>query len=107
MSRDSPIRICRVQYEKNPCSAHTTTSAVQKIVKRLGTARVIVRQQKAQRNVGQPAELRQRRFRALDAVDNRADHQRQKRPGNSHPDLRDQADQQLRSCGAPHTETGA
>ena len=71
-------------------------SAEQKHFRVCGIPRMVVGKQEAQRNLREPSELRQRSFRALDAIHDRADDQRQQRPGNPHADLRDKADQHFR-----------
>ena len=52
---------------------------------------MIIRQQEAQRNLRQPAKLRQRHLGALEAIDDCTDQQRQQRPGNPHACLRHHA----------------
>ena len=92
MSRESPIRICRVQYEKTPWTAQMTISAEQNTASVCGSFGMVVRQQEAQRNLRQPAELRQRSLGALDAIHDGAEDQRQQRSGDSHAGLRQHAD---------------
>ena len=91
MSRESPIRTCRVQIRKDSLDRAHDNERRTEYGERLGALGMVVGQQKAQRNLREPAQLRQRSIGALDAIHDGADDQRQKRPGNPHPDLRHHA----------------
>jgi len=58
--------------------------------------RLVIREEETQRKLGQPAELSQRNFCALDAIGDDAKNQREERPSNSHPGLRDEAYENFR-----------